>query len=153
MTRKPRSPRKPTPSRAASAPSAVAQALQSIAQPEPSADKHSLAHIHDLRSVAMLSLPQGLRALIGDETFEALVARLETLELRMVLRPEGKVVFLAMALVTVDQDKLGPLPDTEASRGFPEAAANSAAPAAPSSSAAATTQAAPRKARKPRGAS
>ncbi len=101
----------------------------------------------------MLSLPQGLRALIGDESFEAMVARLESLELQMVLRPEGKVVFLAMPLITFDQDKLGPLPDAAVSRGFPTAAANAATPTAPSSFAAAPAQAIPKKTRKPRSAS
>lgn len=76
MTKKPRSPRKPSPSRATTTAATEAQALQSVAQPEPGDEQHSLAHVHDLRSVAMLSLPPGLRALIGDETFNAMVARL-----------------------------------------------------------------------------
>jgi len=153
MTKKPRSPRKPSPSRAATTAAADAQVPQSVAQPEPGDQQHSLAHIYDLRSVAMLSLPPGLRALIGDETFDEMVARLETLELQMVLRPEGKVVFLAMPLVTFDQDKLGPLSEAELSQGFPPAAATAATPEAPASSAGATVQAVPRKSRKPRSAS
>lgn len=153
MSKTPRSPRKSSPSRAATTAVADAQAPQPVLQPEPSDEQHSLAHIHDLRSVAMLSLPQGLRALIGDKTFDAMVARLESLELQMVLRPEGKVVFLAMPLVTFDQGKLGPLSEAEVSQDFPPATATAATPEAPSSSGAATAQAVPRKTRKPRSAS
>lgn len=153
MTQKPRPPRKSSASPTTTTAVADAQALQSVAQPELSDAQHSLAHIHDLRSVAMLSLPPGLRALIGDETFEALVARLEALELRMVLRPEGKVVFLAMPLVTFDQEKLGPLPDAETARASQPATATDATPTAPASAAAATAQGQPKKPRKPRSAS
>lgn len=153
MTKKSHPPRKSSPSKAATSAAADTQAPQSVAQPEPSGEQHSLAHIHDLRSVAMLGLPQGLRALIGDETFDALVARLETLELQMVLRPEGKVVFLAMPLVTFDQDKLGPLPEPELSQAFPPATATAATPTAAQSSAAATAQAVQEEARTPRSAS
>lgn len=152
MTQKPRPPRKPSAPHATTA-AADAQVPQPVGQPAPVDEQHSLAHIHDLRSVAMLSLPPGLRALIGDKAFDAMVARLESLELQMVLRPEGKVIFLALPLVTFDQDKLGPLPDAEVFQGFPPAAATAATSTAPQSSAAATAPAVPRKSRKPRSAS
>ncbi|MDO8772259.1 MAG: hypothetical protein Q7K57_26865 [Burkholderiaceae bacterium] len=153
MTKKLNQPRKPSAVRTATIATADAHAPRSVESPAACDEQGSLARIHDLRSVAMLSLPQGLRALIGDETFEAMVARLESLELQMVLRPEGKVVFLAMPLVTFDQDKLGSPPDAEVSRDSAAAAANAATPAAPSSSAAAPAQTVPQKARKPRSAS
>lgn len=152
MTKKPRSPRKPSPSRAATTTAADAYAPLSGEQPGPSDEQHSLAHVHDLRSVAMLCLPKGLRGLIGDASFDAMVARLEALELQMVLRPEGKVVFLAMPLVTINQEKLSSLPDAESSRSFPGAVANAATPTAPSSSAAASAQPASPKSRTPRSA-
>jgi hypothetical protein len=153
MTKKLNPSRKPRWSRSANAATADVHATRPIESLAANGEQGSLARVYDLRSVAMLSLPQGLRALIGDEIFEAMVARLESLELQMVLRPEGKVVFLAMSFLTFDQDKSGPLPAAEVPRDSVAAAANAATPAAPSSSAAATAQALPKKARKPRSAS
>ena len=149
MSKKPNQSRKSTSSGPANKVGATAQPRLSAEQPAQTDEPNNLASIHDLRGLALVSLPRGLRALIGDESFAAMVARLESSQLHYILRREDKVVFVAMPIYTFDEDRLGPLPESEILQSHSEQA-KAATPATQPPSPAPTKQAALRRERKPR---
>ena len=89
--------RKPTKSgKSAHATNKLVQPIEPGATPE--ASQSNLARIHDLMGLAVISLPQQLREIIGDEAFELRIAELNQHEFSMIVREPHDVVYVRMPI-------------------------------------------------------
>jgi hypothetical protein len=67
----------------------------------PEADQSNLARIHDLTSLAFITIPQELRGIIGDEAYERYAEELEQHEILLIVREPHDVVYIRVPIIAL----------------------------------------------------
>jgi hypothetical protein len=117
MNSKTRQSKKPAKSAKSSKPSSasipagepIAKGTSPDQQTDPS--QPNLARVHDLKSIAVMSIPEELRSIFGDEAYEHLVKELEQYEMVFVMRTASDVVYIRASLFAVDSKPVFVFPE------------------------------------------
>jgi len=96
-------------------PTAQARSAQETNSPAtdslPSAPMPMDALVHDLTGIAFLSLPNALKAIVGDDKHKRLMSDIQDIGLELIIRHEQHVIFINLPIMAMTSGEVASLMD------------------------------------------